>query len=90
MDGLNVYYDSTNRVCNTETNGIDQQNKISDAFRRTIPPRVISVSNSELEIELANLVYGHPENDYAENPRPPRIFKSTEVQLRTETQLFFK
>jgi len=37
------------------------------------------VTDSEFEIELANLVYGHPEIDYAENPPVATKFKSTEV-----------
>ncbi|CAF1006435.1 unnamed protein product [Adineta steineri] len=54
---------------------IDKQNEISQNF----PPRVISISDSEFEIELANLVYGHPEIDYAENRLMTTTYKSTEV-----------
>ncbi|CAF0917948.1 unnamed protein product [Adineta steineri] len=68
-----------NHMSNIRTNGIepiiDKQNEISQNF----PPRVISISDSEFEIELANLVYGHPEIDYAENRLMTTTYKSTEV-----------
>ncbi|CAF1006303.1 unnamed protein product [Adineta steineri] len=54
---------------------MDKQNESSQNF----PPRVISISDSEFEIELANLVYGHPEIDYAENRLMTTTYKSTEV-----------
>ncbi|CAF1084001.1 unnamed protein product [Adineta steineri] len=54
---------------------MDKQNEIS----QNVPPRVISISDSEFEIELANLVYGHPEIDYVENRLMTTTYKSTEV-----------
>ncbi|CAF1149287.1 unnamed protein product [Rotaria magnacalcarata] len=58
---------------------IDEQNEISNALRQPVSNRVVSVTDAELEIELARLVYGNPEEDYAENASIARVFKSTEV-----------
>ncbi|CAF2562446.1 unnamed protein product [Rotaria sp. Silwood2] len=58
---------------------INEQDGISNTLSKPFPNRVVSVTDSELESELANLVYGRPENDYAENPIPAPTFKSTEV-----------
>ena len=58
---------------------IREQDQINNVIRHAFPPRVISVTDSEFEYELANLVYGHPEKDYAENPLVAPTFKSSEV-----------
>ncbi len=57
----------------------DQYDGINKAISQIFSSRVISISDSELEYELANLIYGHPEHDYAENPPIATTFKSTEV-----------
>ncbi len=57
----------------------DQYDGINKAISQIFSSRVISISDSELEYELANLIYGHPEHDYAENPPIATKFKSTEV-----------
>ncbi|CAF1017334.1 unnamed protein product [Adineta ricciae] len=57
-------------------------NKVSDEpvdTGRMFPIRIVSVSDSELEIELAYLVYGHPENEYAEKPWHGSTIISAEV-----------
>ncbi|CAF1634405.1 unnamed protein product [Adineta ricciae] len=57
-------------------------NKVSDEpvdTGRMFPIRIVSVSDSELEIELAYLVYGHPENEYAEKPWHGSTIISSEV-----------
>ncbi|CAF3248103.1 unnamed protein product [Rotaria socialis] len=58
---------------------IDEQNGISNALRQPVSNRVVPVTDAELEIELARLVYGNPEKDYAENASIVPVFKSTEV-----------
>jgi hypothetical protein len=86
-NNVTVNNDNKNRIPNKEENGISpdtqilikEQDAINNIIRQTFPTRVISVSNSELEIELANLIYGHPEKDYAETPHVAPTFKSTEV-----------
>ncbi|CAF0866227.1 unnamed protein product [Rotaria sordida] len=79
--------DHSKSTLNTETHGIDpdvqiginEQGEISNTLSKPFPHRVISVNDAELETELANLVYGRPENDYAENPIVVTTIKSTEV-----------
>lgn len=58
---------------------IEQSDGINKVIGQIFSNRVVSVANSELEYELANLIYGHPENDYAEQPLVATTFKSTEV-----------
>ena len=41
--------------------------------------RLSSVSDPQVELELANLIYGHPERDYAENHIVSTPWKTTEV-----------
>lgn len=60
----------------TPENGFDGMNK---AIGHIFSSEISSVSDTELEIELAKLVYGHPENDYAENPIVATTCKSTDV-----------
>ena len=50
---------------------IDQQEIINQTLAQLFPSRVVSVSDTELEFELANLIYGHPEKDYVEAPAVP-------------------
>jgi hypothetical protein len=57
----------------------DQYDGINKAISQIFSSRVISVSDSELEYELVNLIFGHPEYDYAENPPIAKTFKSTEI-----------
>lgn len=70
--------DSTVKNIN-DSNTHDQYDGINKAISQIFSSRVISISNSELEYELANLIYGHPEHDYAENPLVATTFKSSEV-----------
>ncbi|CAM4860974.1 unnamed protein product [Rotaria socialis] len=46
---------------------IDEQKKINEVLCQPFPSRIVSVTESELEYELANLIYGHPEIDYLSN-----------------------
>lgn len=57
---------------------MDSLDKFSDGLGGPTTNRVVSVTDAELEGELAKLVYGHPEKDYEENPTFSNI-KSTEV-----------
>jgi len=66
-------------IANTEENGIEQYDGVNKIIGQIFSSRVVSVSDSELEWELVNLIYGHPENDYAENPIVATTYKSTEV-----------
>ena len=74
-------------VSNIEKHGVDpdiqatirESNGVNNVIGQIFSNRVISISDSELEFELANLIYGNPENDYAENPLFATTFKSTEV-----------
>ncbi|CAF0787901.1 unnamed protein product [Rotaria sp. Silwood1] len=86
--GFTVNNDDNNKsISNTEIQGIDpdvqiiinEQDKISNTLSKPCAHPVIAVTDSELESELANLVYGRPEKDYAENPVIVSTFKSTEV-----------
>jgi hypothetical protein len=45
---------------------LDQQDIIAQTMTQLFPSRVTSTSDSQLEYELANLIYGHPEHDYRE------------------------
>ncbi|CAF3337302.1 unnamed protein product [Rotaria socialis] len=45
---------------------IDEQKKINEVLCQPFPSRIVSVTESELEYELANLIYGHPEIDYVD------------------------
>jgi hypothetical protein len=58
---------------------IDQYDGINKAIGQIFSSRVVSITDSVLESELANLIYGNPANDYAENPLVVTTFKSTEV-----------
>ncbi|UJR16159.1 hypothetical protein I4U23_003069 [Adineta vaga] len=64
---------------NDDTKSNNKTNDQPIGMNRVVPPCVISVSDSELEIELAYLVYGRPENEYAEKPLHASTFISTEV-----------
>ncbi len=57
----------------------DQQEKITAIINRRMPCPMITVTDVDLETELANLVYGHPENDYKEAAPIAPTFKSSEV-----------
>lgn len=50
---------------------IDEQKIINEIFSKPLSPRVVSTTESELEYELAKLVYGHPEKDYTESSLTP-------------------
>ena len=71
--------DDVDRLSRLNENGIDaeiqviidQQEIINQTLAQLFPSRVVSVSDSELECELANLIYGHPEKDYVETPVVP-------------------
>jgi hypothetical protein len=58
---------------------IDEQRNITRVLTPKFPGRVVSVADTELELELAQLVYGHPEAEYAENPLRHNTIRSTEV-----------
>ena len=64
---------------------VDEQDEIS---RRLAQSRLVPVTDAEAELDLATLVYGHPERDYFESPLSRR-FKSSDVWrsrfLREET-----
>ncbi|CAF1553216.1 unnamed protein product [Rotaria magnacalcarata] len=45
---------------------IDEQKKINEVLSQPFLSRIVSVTESELECELANLIYGHPEIDYVD------------------------
>ncbi|CAF0763718.1 unnamed protein product [Rotaria sordida] len=47
---------------------LEEQKIINETFSQPLSSRIVSVTDSELEYELANLIYGHPEKDYIENP----------------------
>ena len=49
------------------------------AMSQPLTCRLSSVSNPQVELELANLIYGHPERDYAENHIVSTPWKCTEV-----------
>ncbi len=75
------------QIANTEENGIEpnvqdmieRYDEVNKVIGQIFSSLVVSISDSELEYELANLIYGHPENDYAENPIVATTYKSTEV-----------
>lgn len=45
---------------------IDEQKIINEALSKPLPSRIVSATDSELEYELAKLIYGSPEGDYGE------------------------
>ncbi|CAF0910268.1 unnamed protein product [Rotaria sp. Silwood1] len=46
---------------------LNEQILINEALSQPLSSRIVSITDSELEYELANLIYGHPEKDYIEN-----------------------
>ncbi|CAF2517852.1 unnamed protein product [Rotaria sp. Silwood2] len=56
-----------------------EQKIINEALSQPLSSRIVSVTESELEYELANLIYGHPEKDYVENPTISIIHKADDV-----------
>ncbi|CAF0890597.1 unnamed protein product [Adineta ricciae] len=47
---------------------IKEQDEINTILNQPFSTRVVSISDTELEYELANLIYGCPAIDYKENP----------------------
>lgn len=45
---------------------LEQQDIIIRTMAQLFPSRIVSTTESQLEFELANLVFGHPGSDYAE------------------------
>lgn len=62
-----------------EQTTIEQFNETNQVIGQIFSSAILSISDSELEFELANLIYGNPERDYAENPSIAKTFRSTEV-----------
>ena len=58
---------------------IDEQDGISNVLSQPLSNHMTSVTDSELEHELANLVYEHSEDDYTEKTFATITSKSTEV-----------
>jgi hypothetical protein len=59
---------SNSEICDAQFQLVlDQQKVIERTLGQILSARNVSVSDSELELELANLVYGHPEKDYRED-----------------------
>lgn len=58
---------------------VDEQEEITRRLAQSNAARLVSVTDVELEKELAALVYGHPERDYQEDPITAPRYQSTEV-----------
>jgi len=75
INELAVNNDDENRTSKFDENSIDselqiildEQKIINDAFSQPFPSRIISFTDTELEYELANLMFDPPENDHVEN-----------------------
>ena len=60
---------------------LEQQEIIFRTMAQLFPSRIVSTTDSQLEYELANLVYGNPESDYAEaSLLPPSTLKTDGVK----------
>ncbi len=46
---------------------IDEQEIINETLSKLFPYRVVSVTDTELEYELAKIIIENPENDHVEN-----------------------
>ena len=46
---------------------IDEQDRINETLSQPFPTRIVSVNESQLEYELAKLVFGQPEHEYDES-----------------------
>ena len=52
---------------------LEQQETIFRTMAQLFPSRIVSITDSQLEYELANLVYGNPQCDYTETSLPPPV-----------------
>lgn len=58
---------------------LDKQTTINSILAQPFSTRVLSISDTELEYELANLIYGCPEAEYTETPSTAATLKSVDV-----------
>ncbi|CAF3803801.1 unnamed protein product [Adineta steineri] len=76
-----------NRISILDENSIDPevqmiiegQNLINEIFNQAFSNRVVSITDSVLECELVNLIYGYPAIDYIENPSVTTTIKPVDV-----------
>ncbi|CAF1090927.1 unnamed protein product [Adineta steineri] len=79
--------DDENRLSSLDENSIDPevqmiiegQNLINEIFNQAFSNRVVSITDSVLECELVNLIYGYPAIDYIENPSITTTIKPVDV-----------
>ncbi|CAF1181853.1 unnamed protein product [Adineta steineri] len=79
--------DDENRISILDQNSIDPevqmiiegQNLINEIFNQAFSNRVVSITDSVLECELVNLIYGYPAIDYTENPSITTTIKPVDV-----------
>ncbi len=78
-------HDDNYRISNIDGNSInselqtiiDEQKIINEALTQPFPSRIISITDTELEVELATLMFEHPENEHVENAPTPTTANST-------------
>jgi len=65
-----------NSIDSEVQNIIDEQNIINNVLNQPFSTRVVSATDTELEFELANLIYDPSTNDHIENPLASTTLKS--------------
>jgi hypothetical protein len=65
---------------------VNEQEEIIRRLVQSNPTRLVSVTDSELELELAQLVYGHPEKDYCESSIDVSDVKTSDIQNKNMSE----
>lgn len=62
-----------------EQTPIEQLQETNQVIGQLLSSKILAIEDTDIELELANLIYGNPERDYAECPPIAKTFRSTEV-----------
>jgi hypothetical protein len=84
-NGSTGEHDDNYRISNIDGNSInselqtiiEEQKIINETLTQPFPSRIISITDTELEVELATLMFEHPENEHVENAPTSTTANST-------------